>query len=136
MGVKVTSHIGREKTGGDLFLTVCDYEWKPLGFLGGLLDGVLARIAGEFSLSTCGALPGGSAGTKRSAGAASDPARARRTDERVSWTHVKLARLQQPKARFVLRNPRRFPAPPRFRRLKTCFASQKQQRNPLKNNRK
>ncbi|WP_185730888.1 hypothetical protein [Burkholderia cepacia] len=92
MGVKVTSHIGREKTGGDLFLTVCDYEWKPLGFLGGLLDGVLARIAGEFSLSTCGALPGGSAGTKRSAGAASDPARARRTDERVSWTHVKLAR--------------------------------------------
>ncbi|QCY07498.1 hypothetical protein EJ998_31645 [Burkholderia cepacia ATCC 25416] len=55
VGVKVTSHIGREKTGGDLFLTVCDYEWKPLGFLRSLLDGVLARIAGEFSLSTCGA---------------------------------------------------------------------------------
>ncbi|RQU20611.1 hypothetical protein DF157_09045 [Burkholderia cenocepacia] len=31
VGVKVTSHIRREKTGGDLFLPVCDYEWKPLG---------------------------------------------------------------------------------------------------------
>ncbi|WP_196487357.1 hypothetical protein [Burkholderia cepacia] len=92
MGVKVTSHIGREKTGGDLFLTVCDYEWKPLGFLRGLMDGVLARIAGGIQFVHVRRDPWGSARTKRSAGAASDPARARRTDERVSWTHVKLAR--------------------------------------------
>ncbi|AYQ41373.1 hypothetical protein CVS37_25710 [Burkholderia lata] len=44
VGVKVTSHIGREKTGGDLFLTICDYEWKPLDFLRGLMDGVLTHI--------------------------------------------------------------------------------------------
>ncbi|UVE68960.1 hypothetical protein L2Y90_19550 [Burkholderia pyrrocinia] len=55
MGVKVTSHIGREKTGGDLFLTICDYEWKPLGFCRGLMGGVFARVLEETGLSTCGA---------------------------------------------------------------------------------
>ncbi|NIE55638.1 hypothetical protein F3J12_11160 [Burkholderia sp. Ax-1735] len=55
VGVKVTSHIGLEKTGGDLFLTVCDYEWKPLGFFRSLIGGVFARISDGFSLTTCGA---------------------------------------------------------------------------------
>lgn len=56
VGVKVTSHIGREKTGGDLFLTICDYEWKPLGFLRGLIGGVFIRFSDGFGLSACGAM--------------------------------------------------------------------------------
>ncbi|RQT00828.1 hypothetical protein DF048_00750 [Burkholderia seminalis] len=54
VGVKVTSHIRREKTAGDLFLTVCDYEWKPLGFAQGLVGGCLTRIRGETGLPRCG----------------------------------------------------------------------------------
>ena len=57
VGVKVTCHIGREKTGGDLFLTICDYEWKPLGFLRGLIGGVFIRFSDGFGLSACGAMP-------------------------------------------------------------------------------
>ncbi|EKS9798600.1 MULTISPECIES: hypothetical protein [Burkholderia] len=92
MGVKVTSHIGREKTGGDLFLTICDYEWKPLGFLRGLVGGVFTRIPDGFGLSACGAMFSIPARTKRHAGAASVQRRSRRPDERVSRARVKLAR--------------------------------------------
>ncbi|TCW68061.1 hypothetical protein C5O79_20325 [Burkholderia sp. SRS-25] len=56
VGVKVTSHIGREKTGGDLFLTICDYEWKPLGFPRGLIGGVFIRVSDGIGLSACGAI--------------------------------------------------------------------------------
>ncbi|PRD87942.1 hypothetical protein C6P88_28040 [Burkholderia contaminans] len=84
VGVKVTSHIGREKTGGDLFLTICDYEWKPLGFLRGLVGGVFTRIPDGFGLSACGAMFSIPARTKRHAGAASVQRRSRRPDERVS----------------------------------------------------
>ncbi|TXG05343.1 hypothetical protein FU139_26885 [Burkholderia territorii] len=54
VGVKVTSHIGRKTTGGDLFLTICDYRWKPLRVGNGLCSGGLRRIPAERGLSGCG----------------------------------------------------------------------------------
>ncbi|QDW52527.1 hypothetical protein FFI87_019650 [Burkholderia sp. KBS0801] len=57
VGVKVTSHIGRGKTGGDLFLTVCDYEWKPLGAGRRLYCGGFGRIPANGGLSGCGVEP-------------------------------------------------------------------------------
>ncbi|AYZ94955.1 hypothetical protein DB771_21200 [Burkholderia sp. AU29985] len=56
VGSKVTSHIGHEKTGGDLFLTICDYEWKPLGFAGCLLGGRFTAIFAGTGLSGCGVI--------------------------------------------------------------------------------
>ncbi|RQR40601.1 hypothetical protein DIE22_04885 [Burkholderia sp. Bp9142] len=54
VGVKVTSHIGRKTTGGDLFLTVCDYGWKPLCAGSGLCGGGSGRILMCGGLSGCG----------------------------------------------------------------------------------
>jgi hypothetical protein len=56
VGSKVTSHIGHEKTGGDLFLTICDYEWKPLGFAGCLSGGRLTAIFAGTGLPGCGVI--------------------------------------------------------------------------------
>ncbi|RXV67977.1 hypothetical protein D1006_22415 [Burkholderia stabilis] len=53
VGVKVTSHIRREKTRGDLFLTICDYAWKPLWFGRGLAGGGLGRVLAKTRLSGC-----------------------------------------------------------------------------------
>ncbi|PRF59461.1 hypothetical protein C6Q09_29595 [Burkholderia multivorans] len=51
---KVTSHIGGEKPGGDLFLTGCDYEWKPLCFAGCLPHGGLRVVFADAGLFGCG----------------------------------------------------------------------------------
>ncbi|RQS16651.1 hypothetical protein DIE06_20510 [Burkholderia sp. Bp8998] len=56
VGVKVTSHIGRKTTGGDLFLTICDYGWKPLCVGGGLCGGGFGRILAERGLPGCGVM--------------------------------------------------------------------------------
>ncbi|RQZ27746.1 hypothetical protein DIE14_11180 [Burkholderia sp. Bp9017] len=55
VGVKVTSHIGRKTTGGDLFLTICDYGWKPLCTGCGLCGEGLEQIQMGGGLSGCGA---------------------------------------------------------------------------------
>ncbi|RKU04704.1 hypothetical protein C7H84_00615 [Burkholderia sp. Nafp2/4-1b] len=54
VGVKVTSHIGRKTTAGDLFLTICDYGWKPLCAGQGLQGLGLWRASTETGLSGCG----------------------------------------------------------------------------------
>ncbi|CAG9205739.1 conserved hypothetical protein [Burkholderia vietnamiensis] len=54
VGVKVTGHIARKATAGDLFLTVCDYEWKPLRARSGLCSGGFTAIAAGGRLSGCG----------------------------------------------------------------------------------
>ncbi len=52
--VKVTSHIGRKTTAGDLFLTICDYEWKPLQASFVLRGAGSGRILAKTGLSGCG----------------------------------------------------------------------------------
>ncbi|WP_175812623.1 hypothetical protein [Burkholderia contaminans] len=100
MGVKVTSHIGREKTGGDLFLTICDYEWKPLGFPRGLIGGVFIRFPDGFGLSACGAMLSIRPRQNGMPMRLRFSPRAHRPDEQVSRARVKLARSPATESAF------------------------------------
>ncbi|WP_162296934.1 hypothetical protein [Burkholderia ubonensis] len=53
MDSKVTSHIRRKATAGDIFLTGCDYAEKPLERANAFPGGVLGQIPADGGLSRC-----------------------------------------------------------------------------------